>query len=122
MFSRPSSGFSTVECLVALMLFALGILGSAGTMAMAIRTVHAGAAAAAAARLVISLKDSLAAVIQEGGSCAPLGAGTASGPYAVEAAWRTSPAVGGSEIELTVTRPALRGPVVDTIVSFVACR
>lgn len=123
MFSAPkSAGFSTIECLVALVILAVGILGSAGTMGLAVRSVHAGAAASNAARLVLSVRDSLAAQVRlSGGRCGGLTAGGARGPHDVGALWQVSTAAGGATVELTVTRPSLRGRATDTLNAFLPC-
>jgi Tfp pilus assembly protein PilV len=124
MFSTPRrAGFSTIECLIALVVLTIGILGSAGTMGLAVRAVHTGAAAATAARLVVSLRDSLESLVRAtGGSCAALAGGSSAGAHAVRATWRAAGGRGGQEIELTVTRFALRHGAADTVRMFIPCR
>lgn len=120
MFSPArSAGFSTIECLIALVILSLGVLGSAGTMGLAVRSVHAGAAASAAARLVTSIRDSLA--LEAGVGCDRVGPGSAQGPTAVRADWRAAATSGGTNVELTVTRPGLGHWATDTLVLFLPC-
>jgi|SRR5690242_13733733 hypothetical protein len=122
MLSR-SAGFSTIECLLALVIFAVGILGSAGTLGLAIRSVQAGAAAASTARLALSLRDSLAARVRAAGDdCGVLAGGRSEAPHGVSASWRVTASGGGSRIELTVSRPGLQGLAADTLIAFVPCR
>jgi hypothetical protein len=113
---RSTAGFTTVESLVALIMFAVGVLGAVGTVGLATRALWAGAAASEAARLISTIGDSLAgAVVAGGGRCASLAAGSRAGTHGVSAGWRPTEVPGGVEIELTAFRPSLGRPHTDTV-------
>ena len=115
-------GFTTVECLVALIVFAVGVLGAAGTMALAWRAEMAGERAALAARLGGSVLDSLrGVVVADGGRCDQLAGGVSDGPHGIRAAWAVLPSASGREAILTLSFRSLAVTATDTAWTFIPC-
>lgn len=120
---RDGDGFTTVECLVALIVFAVGVLGTAGAMALAWRAETAGERAALAARLGGSLLDSLrGVVVADGGRCDGLSGGGSDGPRGIRATWSVVPSAAGRETILTLSFRSLAGTATDTAWTFIPCR
>ena len=123
MARNDTVGFTTIECLVALVVFAVGVLGAAGTMALAWRIEMAGERAAVAARIGGSLLDSLRGVVTAGeGHCVGLSGGAQQGPHGTRAGWTTAPATGGLEVSLTLSFRSLAATSTDTVWTFIPCR
>lgn len=123
MAPSSSSGFSTIEVMVALVVFTIGVLGAAGTLALAWRTEMAGERASVASRVAGSVLDSLRTeVLHRQGRCTAVSAGTARGPHATSVSWRPSASAGGREIWLTLSFGSLAATATDTVWSFVPCR
>ena len=119
---RNGRGFTTIECLVALIVFAIGVLGAAGTMALAWRAETAGERAALAARLGGSVLDSLrGVVVADGGRCDRLVGGESDGPHGIRAAWAVIPSAAGRETILRLSFPSLAAAVTDTAWTFIPC-
>ncbi len=117
------SGFSTVEVLMALVVFAIGALGAAGSMALAWRAELAGESAAVAARAAGSVLDSLRAEVTAGaGRCDRLTSGWRIASQQVTLDWSTAPAGGGREIYLGLSLPSIAAAASDTVWTFIACR
>jgi len=120
---RDGGGFTTIECLVALIVFAIGVLGAAGTMALAWRAEVAGERAALAARLGGSVLDSLrGAVAADGGRCDQLVGGESDGPRGIRAAWALIPSAAGRETILRLSFRSLAVTATDTAWTFIPCR
>src|SRR5262245_60951921 len=108
------NGFSTVEALIALVVFSIGALGAAGAMALAWRAELAGEGAAEASRAVGSVLDSLrTSVVGGNGRCDLLSSGSETAPHRVTLSWSAEPSAGGREIYLSLAFPALAAPVTD---------
>jgi len=116
-----TAGLTTVECLVALGVFAIGTLGAAGTTAFALRTAEEGARAAAAARLASSSLDSLVGVASRSGGCAALAPGAGTGTEGAVARWAFRPAGAGMEVRLVLAYPTVRGAHHDSLWSYLPC-
>lgn len=117
------SGFSTIEAMVALVVFAVGVLGAAGTMAVAWRAEMAGERAATVSRLAGTVLDSLRnEVIHGEGRCDRLSGGLDSGRHDTSARWNTMVSPGGREIWLAVSFISLRTQASDTVWTFLPCR
>ena len=120
---HPTRGVSTIECLIALVVFTIGALGSVGTVALGLRTAAEGAAAASSARLAAGVLDSLRAEVESGGKqCSVVSAGSSHGPHQVESRWQLTALPGGQQVELLVHYRAARGDHVDTLRDFLPCR
>jgi hypothetical protein len=116
-------GLTTLECLVALMVFCAGALGASATMALALRAQTEGARAAAAGRLASATFDRLRGQIRgPQGGCLPLAPGQATGDHGVSVSWQLVPVAGGRLVQLVFSHPALPAPRSDTAWSFVGCR
>jgi Tfp pilus assembly protein PilV len=116
-------GLTTVECLIALVVFTVGMLGAAGTTALAVRQGAAGTRAASAARLAVATLDSLrGSVSAAGGRCSALASGSATGQHATSAEWTVSPERAGRAVRLTVSYPTTSGRHRDALWSFLSCR
>lgn len=121
--SADHRGFSTVECLVALVILSIGALGAAATSAYALRTVGEGNRAVRAARLLAAQTGQLRLKVrQASGSCLLLTGGLALGPHGERLTWQVGPAQGGRQLTLVVTFPTARGQHSDTTPGFLACR
>lgn len=123
MAASSSRGFSTIEVMVALVVFTIGVLGAAGTVVLAWRTEMAGERASVASRVAGSVLDSLRTeVLHRQGRCTGMVAGADSGPHGTSVSWRTRVSAGGREIWLTLSFASLAAIVTDTVWSFVPCR
>jgi prepilin-type N-terminal cleavage/methylation domain-containing protein len=118
MLSPPDNrdGLTLAECLVALVLLAVGIMGATGVVAAAWRVERAGDDAALAARRLVSVADSLAGV----GSCAAIRAGSATWDR-VTVAWAVALRAGHADVKLTVVIPTPAGTRSDTAPIRVPC-
>ncbi len=115
------SGLTTIECLIALVVFTLGILGAVATTALALRLQALGDRAVAASRLSGNVLDSLKSVLAErGGGCDAIGGGTTTLPLGVLATWRVAPESGGLGITLSLKQGAR--PVTESVWTFTPCR
>ena len=118
-----TSGFSTVELLLALVLFALGALGAASTLALGLRATSTGGHMASAARLgADALGQVTAAAAHGAGSCAALPAPSLSSPGGESAVTTLRPAGRGVRVEVALRFQGGGGPRQDTLGSFVRCR
>lgn len=116
-------GFTIIECLVALVVFSVGVLAAAGTTALALRAVLEGEGAAAAAGLARSTLDSLRfQVASAGGECSAAASGSASGPRGTTVDWALTAALHGRSLRLVVAFPTVRGRHADTLWSHLSCR
>lgn len=122
MVQSPRRGFSTVEAMVALVVFAIGVLGAAGTIAVAWRAELAGERASAVSRMAGSLLDSLRTEVINGqGRCDRLSGGIANGAHASRASWDTRPSAGGREVWLTLSFTSIAALATDTVWTFLPC-
>jgi hypothetical protein len=120
--NRDDIGLTTIECLVALVVFAVGVLGAAATIALALRAEAAGAHAATAARLAGTVLDSLRGVLDaQGGRCSAVASGSAMGTPGTGARWEVSPAVGGQEVNLVLSFPSVGRVSAETAWTFLPC-
>jgi len=115
-------GSSTIECLVALSIFAIGVLGASGALALSLRLATEGDRAAAAARLLADEQARLnAGVAANGGRCSgavPGGRQTSSGVGILSAA---TSARGGLALTYEVSYATVRGQHADTTIGFIPC-
>ena len=117
-----TSGLTTVECLVALLLATSGLLGAVGTVALSVRLEGRGSSAAAAARWSLAVLDSLQGVAgRAGGHCAAIGSGGSTGPRGASARWTVLPAGRGVALSLQLAYPTVTGPHVDSVLGFISC-
>lgn len=115
------SGLTTIECLMALVVFTLGVLGAVATTALAIRVQASGDRAAAAGRLSGNVLDSLQSVFTErGGRCDAIGGGASTDSRGTVARWQVDPETGGLGITLTLAQAART--VAETVWTFTPCR
>ena len=118
-----TSGVSTVEVLVALVVFAVGALGAASTLAFSVRAVGAGSHAATAARLGATAFTLVAEGAARGaGSCAALPAPRLIGGGGEEVEVRLAPHGAGRDVSVILRFTGVTGPRVDTARSFLRCR
>jgi prepilin-type N-terminal cleavage/methylation domain-containing protein len=115
-------GFSIIECLVALVVFAVGVLGAAGTIALAERSGAEGARAVAAAELALVTLDSLRVASAAGHGCSALAPGVWSGREGTTAQWTIFSTSSGVDVRLVVAYPTVRGNRADTLWSAFPCR
>ncbi len=119
---RDRRGISTIECLIAITVFSLGALGSAGTVALGIRLSTRGTHAAEAARLAAeSLERLRSSLANSSRSCAALTPGSLSGAPGQTARWTIRPAAGGAEISILTSYPTPTGQHVDSASGFLRC-
>ena len=120
---RVERGFSTVECLIALTLVSVGLLGALGTFSAAIRLGHRGDHAAAGARLLVDAMGRLRAGLERAnGRCAPLaGDGVVWAASGERVDWSLDPVAGGLTVRLTLAYPTESREVSDTSWSFLPC-
>jgi type II secretory pathway component PulJ len=115
-------GFSTVECLVALTLFNLGLLAALATFAASVRLAHRGDHAAAGARLLLETLDQLRASLHAAvHRCATLSGGDARRPTGERVEWAVYPASHGVSVRLRLLYPTTQGERADTLSSFLPC-
>jgi hypothetical protein len=123
MIVRDNDGLTTVECLIALLILAIGVLGSAATTALALRAEAAGERAATAARLVGSVLDSLRGVVAAGGGrCSGVGSGSVTGTHGTAGRWAVAQTAGGREVALVLAFPAMGRVRAETAWTFLPCR
>jgi len=121
--TSDARGITTVECLMALMVFTVGVLGAAGALSLATRLEMAGASQARAARWTGNVLDSLrASRDQAAGSCASISSAWLTQPSGLSAYLSSTPAVAGREIELALDIPAIAGVEGETAWTFIPCR
>lgn len=115
-------GFTTIDCLVGLILFAVGVLGTTATVALAIRAAAEGSHAARTARLLLAESARLAADVARGaGACSAATPGLRSGQAGLRLLSSTTAAVGGQIVQLVITYPTVRGQHTDTASTFLRC-
>ncbi len=119
---RSTHGSSTIESLVALIVFAVGALGASGVMALSLRLSTEGDRAAAAARLLSDEANRLRASLSaNGGRCSGVAGSSRQTPLGVLATSAVSPVQGGLSLRIAVSYPTVRGQHGDTAVGFLAC-
>lgn len=120
---RSTAGSSTIEGLIALIVFAVGALGASGVMAISLRLSTEGDRAATAARLLTDEASRLrAAVSVNGGRCVGVSGSSWQTPLGVLATSVVSPVQGGLSLRIAVSYPTVRGQHGDTAVGFLPCR
>lgn len=116
------NGFTTVDCLVALILVSVGVLSTTATVALAIRAAAEGSHAARAARLLLAESARLSAdLARGGGACAALTPGLRLGQAGLRLFSSATAAAGGRSVQLVVTYPTVRGQHTDTASTFLPC-
>jgi hypothetical protein len=114
---------STVECLVALIVFSLGALGAAGTAALGVRAFATGTHAALVARLAGETVSGLRHQLRIGHqSCAAVSAGSLVGASGETVNWTLTPADRGVDITLALGYRIPVGQHTDTIHGFLPCQ
>ncbi|MEO8636103.1 MAG: hypothetical protein ABI587_12570 [Gemmatimonadales bacterium] len=115
-------GFTTIDCLVALVVFAVGVLGSTATVALAIRAAAEGGHAARAAWLLSAESARLTAeVAGAAGACAAATPGLRFGQSGLRLTSSTIAARGGQFVQLVATYQTVRGQHSDTANTFLPC-
>jgi hypothetical protein len=113
---KHRNGTSTIECLVAVVVFTVGSLGAVATTGLGLRLAGAGDRAAAAARLARSVFDTL----RSGGPPGPCpGPGLRTDPSGDSASWSVYPAPGGRDLILVLGGTGIGR---DTVRGFLPCR
>lgn len=120
---RPGQqGFTTIDCLIALIIFTVGALGATATMALAIRMAHEGSQAARAGRL---LRDESARITADiagsSGACAAARPGLRLGQSGVQLTSTLVPVTRGWQLHLVVTYPTVWGQHADSATGFIPC-
>ena len=116
------NGFTTVDCLVALILVSVGVLSTTATVALAIRAAAEGSQAARAARLLLSESARLSADLARGaGACAALTPGRRPGQAGLRLFSSATAATGGRSVQLVVVYPTVRGQHTDSASTFLPC-
>ncbi len=117
---RPASrGMTTVECLVALLVLALGALGGSGVALLTWRNLRAARADALAALHARDRLDLLIRASRDPRLCFTLGGGTAFHPDGVTERWQLVPTSRGWLVTLELTRGT--PPRVDTLRTRIGC-
>ena len=115
-------GFTTIDCLVAMVVFTIGVLGATTTAALAIRLAHEGSQMARAGRLVADESARITADIAgAAGACSGATPGARFGQSGIQLTSTLRPAAGGQQLEMVVTYPTVRGQHVDSAAGFVRC-
>src|SRR5262245_53798973 len=119
--ARSLAGFSTVEVLVALIVFDVGLLGALSTTALTARLLtdartRARGAVAASERIEI-VRNRAAAP----GGCASLAAGTTSLGGGLSEQWVASGTVPTRLLQIIITSSTHRGTRADTIRTVIPC-
>ena len=115
-------GFTTIDCLVAMVVFTIGALGAATTAALAIRLAHEGSQMARAGRLVADESARITADIAgAAGACSGATPGARLGQSGIQLISTLRPAAGGQLLDMVVTYPTVRGQHVDSAAGFVRC-
>lgn len=122
MVSLSRRGISVIECLIALTVFAVGGLGAAATLALALRMAGEGRRAADAARLLAGDLDRLQLEVSLlGGRCPGSLPVAGQGLHGSAIQWRSLPVPGGLGLEFFLTFPTVRGQHADTGQGRLAC-
>ena len=115
-------GFTTVDCLVGLICFSVGVLGTSATVALAIRTAAEGSNAVRAARLLVTEAARLSAEIARGaGACSGATPGSRTGQGALRVTSSAIAVSGGQDVRIVVAYPTARGQRSDTATTFLPC-
>jgi len=116
------SGFSTVDGMVAITLFALAALGAGGAMARSARALGEANRETAAARATAEIVERLRTTLRAAGDrCGAVVSGSTL-TAAAAVSWRSTPAMAGIDLRVIATRPGLRQPRSDTLWLFLPCR
>ena len=119
------TGLTTIEVLLALVLFAIGALGAAGGLASGLRATAMGGHQADAARTAASALAELAVAARQGMTpCAALPTPSRAGPGGEQATILLAPVGGGGgvTVQLLLSYRGPAGPRTDTLRSFLRCR
>ena len=120
---RSSHGTTTIEALIALLVFSIGGLAAAGTAMLSLRAAHVGVRAARAARLLESVVDHLAgAVVATNGRCGSLTPGAASNGRGESVRWSFLQVPHGRTVAIEISYGAPSSQRPDSAWSFVRCR
>ncbi len=119
------AGLSTIEVLLAIMVFAIGVLGAAGGLAHGLRATALGSHQAEAARAGASVLAELAVTARQGAApCAGLPTPGRAGPGGEQATVVLVPQGGGGgvAVQLLLRYPGPSGNRTDTLWSFLRCQ
>ncbi|HXG43568.1 MAG TPA: hypothetical protein VNJ71_02305 [Gemmatimonadales bacterium] len=116
---RAAEGMATLECLIAVVVLALGVLGGSGTALLTLRSLREArldshAAIHARNRLELLVRQS-----RDPGLCFSLGGGTASHGDGVSERWQMTPTGHGFRVTLELSRGL--PPRVDTLSTRIRC-
>ena len=115
-------GSGTVEALIALVLFMMGVLAASGIAAASLRSASGGAQVGRGAWLALGRAAELTRQAAGNGECAAFSPGTRAGPDGTILRWSFRPERHGLAVLLINTYPAAVQPRSDTLMSFVPCR
>lgn len=118
-------GLTTVEVLLALVIFAVGALGAAGGLATGLRATAMGSHQAEAARAGVAALGELVVAARRGAAaCAGLPAPSRGGPGGELAmtALAPQPGGGGVTVQLVLRYQGPAGLRTDTLRSFLRCQ
>jgi type II secretory pathway component PulJ len=115
-------GFTTLEALLALVVFTLGALGATASVAFATRLAQEGSQAARAGRLLQEESARLVAEIAgAGGSCAAARPGSRTGQAGLQLSSTLFPVMRGRDLRMVITYPTAGGPHTDSASGFLVC-
>jgi len=116
---RGAQGMATLECLVAIVVLALGVLGASATGLLTLRSLREARLDAHAA---IHARNRLELLVRKGRDpnlCFTLGGGTATHTDGVTERWQTGPTDRGFRVTLELSRGV--PPRVDTLTTRIWC-
>ena len=120
---RPRNrGASTVEALIALVLFAMGGLAAAGTITGSLRAASTSVHTRRGAWLALAKAAELRQLAAHAGPCTGFLAGSRTAPGGTTLSWSFSPEPRGLAVLFIGTYPASGRSRSDTMWSFVPCR
>jgi hypothetical protein len=119
--ARGRSGTTSIEALVALAVFSVGILGATATMAASLRTLDLGRHTNRLSWRTRSIAGTLQARNAADGRCAALAGGGDSLPGGAAVRWSLLPAAGGMHLLLLASLPPPAMGPGDTAWVFLPC-
>jgi Tfp pilus assembly protein PilV len=119
--TRDIRGTSSIEALLATVVFSILAVAAAGLAALSLRTAAAAARASRAGRLTGEVAESLAALSAPDRDCRDFLADQSTAP-GVTARWSFQPALHGLEVLIETRYRTASGPHADSGWSFVRCR
>jgi hypothetical protein len=119
--SRSRAGFSTVEVLVALIVFDVGLLGAVTTTALTSRLLIE---ARNRSRVTLAASERIELVrtgARVSGGCGTLTGGTAALGGGLSEQWSLTGSGPSRLLTITITSPTHRGLRADTVVTVISC-